>query len=209
MRFGFEDGGIEGGGLGKRGSGPPRSRAEPGPSSYHRMTPKSPPPSHPLEVIIRPAVPADLPALGRLGALLVGLHHDLDPACFIPAGPDTERGYAAWLGTQLGKPSVVVFVAEQDGEVIGYTYADVEGYDYMALRGPAGELHDIMVDPARRGGGVGRKLLDTTLAALKARGAPRVVLSTAAGNVAAQRLFASVGFRTTMHEMTRELNGEE
>jgi len=42
------------------------------------------------------------------------------------------------------------------------------------------------------------------LAWLEARGAPRVVLSTAAGNEAAQRLFAGAGFRRTMVEMTRE-----
>ena len=41
-------------------------------------------------------------------------------------------------------------------EVIGYTYAGVEGHDYMALRGPAGVLHDVVVDPAHRGHGIGR-----------------------------------------------------
>jgi ribosomal protein S18 acetylase RimI-like enzyme len=160
-------------------------------------------------VIIRPGAPSDLPAVGRLGALLVRLHHELDPARFIPAGPETERAYASYLGTQLDKPRVVVLVAERDGEVIGYTYAGVEGHDYMALRGPAGVLYDIVVDPAYRGNGIGRRLLDATLAALKARGAPRVVLSTAEGNVAARRLFVAAGFRPTMREMTRELDVEE
>jgi ribosomal protein S18 acetylase RimI-like enzyme len=79
----------------------------------------------------------------------------------------------------------------------------------MALRGPAGVLYDIVVDPAYRGNGIGRRLLDATLAALKARGAPRVVLSTAEGNVAARRLFVAAGFRPTMSEMTRELDVEE
>ena len=41
-------------------------------------------------------------------------------------------------------------------------------------------------------------------AELKARGAPMSVLSTAARNEAAQRLFARMGFRPTMIEMTRE-----
>jgi ribosomal protein S18 acetylase RimI-like enzyme len=77
----------------------------------------------------------------------------------------------------------------------------------MSLRGPAGVLHDIVVDPAHRGRGVGRALLDATLAELKTRGAPRVVLSTAERNEPAQRLFARAGFRRTMIEMTRELDG--
>lgn len=155
--------------------------------------------------VIRPAVPADLPAVGRLGALLVRTHHDFDPQRFIAATSRTEQGYASFLGTQLDEPNVVVFVAERDGQVIGYSYAGVEEHDRIALRGPAGVLHDIVVDPAHQGQGVGRTLLDTTLAALATRGAPRVVLSTAERNEPAQRLFTRAGFRRTMIEMTREL----
>ncbi|HEY3569049.1 MAG TPA: GNAT family N-acetyltransferase [Thermoanaerobaculia bacterium] len=156
-------------------------------------------------VTIRPAAPADVQAIGRLGALLVRMHHELDPERFIAATPGTEQGYGSFLGTQLDKPGIVVLVAEREGEVVGYTYAGIEGTDYMALRGPAGALYDIVVDPAHRGQGVGRMLLDATLDALEAKGAPRVVLSTAEGNKAAQRLFARAGFRRTMIEMTREL----
>lgn len=157
-------------------------------------------------VAVRAAEPADLAAIGRLGALLVRTHHDFDPRRFIAATARTEDAYAAFLGTQLRAPDVVVLVAERAGAVLGYTYAGVEGNDYMSLRGPAGLLHDIVVDPSERGRGVGRTLLDATLAALAARGAPRVVLSTAERNVAAQRLFARAGFRRTMIEMTRELD---
>jgi len=76
----------------------------------------------------------------------------------------------------------------------------------MSLRGPAGVLYDIVVDPAHRGHGIGRMLLDVTLEALKARGAPRVVLEAAERNPSAQRLFDRAGFRRTMIEMTRELD---
>src|SRR5262249_6371893 len=130
-------------------------------------------------VSIRPAAPADLQAIGRLGALLVRMHHELDPDRFIAAAPGTEHAYGSFLGTQLDKPSIVVLVAEREGEVVGYTYAGVEGTDYMSLRGPAGALYDIVVDPAHRGQGIGRMLLDATLDVLRAKGAPRVVLSTA------------------------------
>ena len=89
--------------------------------------------------------------------------------------------------------------------MLGYTYAGVEGTDYMSFRGPAGVLYDIVVDPAYRRQGVGRLLLGATMEALKSRGAPRVVLSTAEKNHAAQRLFDRAGFQRTMIEMTREL----
>jgi len=152
---------------------------------------------------IRPAMPSDLAVIGRLAALLVRMHHDLDPERFIAATPRTELGYASFLGTQLSEPGVVVLVAECEGEVVGYTYAGVEGRDYMSLRGPAGALYDIIVDPGHRGHGIGRMLLDATISELEARGVPQIVLSTAERNESAQRLFASAGFRRTMIEMTR------
>jgi ribosomal protein S18 acetylase RimI-like enzyme len=165
-------------------------------------------PSDAPAATLRPATPADLPVLGRLGALLVRVHHDFDALRFMAAAPETERLYAAYLGSQLDRPDIVMLVAERGGEVLGYTYAGVEGNDYMALRGPAGVLYDIVVDPAHRAQGVGRMLLDATLAELRARGAPRCVLSTAEKNESAQRLFARAGFRRTMIEMTRELDGD-
>ena len=147
-----------------------------------------------------------MPAVGRLGAMLVRLHHDFDAERFMSASAATEGGYGSFLGTQLEDPDVIVLVAERDGQVIGYTYAGVEGVDYMSLRGPAGVLYDIIVDPAHRGHGAGRMLLEATLAVLQHKGAPRVVLSTAERNAPAQRLFAHAGFRRTMIEMTRELD---
>lgn len=153
---------------------------------------------------IRPATLADMPAVGRLGALLVRLHHDFDGARFLPATDRTAEGYASYLAGQLQKRDVCVLVAELNGVVVGYAYAGLEGIDYMALRGPAGALYDIVVDPDYRRLGVGQMLLRATLDQLSARGAPRVLLSTAQQNVAAQRLFERAGFRRTMIEMTRE-----
>jgi GNAT superfamily N-acetyltransferase len=156
---------------------------------------------------VRRAVPADLPSAGRLGALLVGTHHAFDARRFLAATEATPAAYASFLAAQLEKPDAAVLVAVEGGEVIGYAYAAVEGPDYLALRGPAGILHDLVVDPAHRGRGVGRLLLDAALAFLRERGAPRAVLWTAEGNASAQRIFAAGGFRRTMVEMTRELDG--
>lgn len=156
--------------------------------------------------VVRRATPADLQRIGRLGALLVEEHYGFDPRRFLAATRGTPEGYASFMSTQLEDPDVAVLVADDNGDVVGYAYAAVEGYDYMALRGPAGVLHDVIVDPEHRGRGVGRLLLDAALEFLRSRGAPRVVLSTAERNEAAQRLFASAGFRRTMIEMTRELD---
>jgi len=166
----------------------------------------TPPPDSHTGPAVRRATPADLPAVGRLGALLVEEHYDFDPRRFLAARPGTPEGYASFISTQLEDPDKAVLVADDKGDVVGYAYAAAEGYDYMALRGPAGVLHDIIVDPEHRGRGVGRLLIEAALEFFRSRGVPRVVLSTAARNEAAQRLFARMGFRRTMIEMTRELD---
>jgi len=153
---------------------------------------------------IRPATTADAARLGELGALLVELHHGFDAQRFLAPTPETARGYGLFLVSQIGRDGVLVLVAEDADGVWGYVYAGLEGADWMALRGPAGAVYDLVVDPARRRQGLGRRLLDAAISRLETLGAPRVVLSTAERNAEAQSLFAAAGFRRTMIEMTRE-----
>jgi ribosomal protein S18 acetylase RimI-like enzyme len=156
-------------------------------------------------VTVRTAVAADAAALGRLGALLVAQHHEFDPQRFIAPIPDLAERYGSFLVSQIERPDMIVLVAERDQAVVGYAYAGMEGNDYMALRGPAGVLYDLVVDPDHRREGVGTRLMDAALANLRSLGAPRVVLFTAEKNHVAQGMFRGAQFRRTMIEMTREL----
>ncbi len=157
------------------------------------------------ETIVRPALAADGPALGRLGMLLMSLHHDFDPSRFLGPTANTNQRYGDFLDGERQRTDVVILVAESAGKVLGYAYAAMEGNDFMALRGPAGVLHDLVVDPAHRKIGIGRLLIEAIRADLAERGAPRLVLSTAAKNLSAQSLFVALGFRSTMIEMTLDL----
>ena len=156
-------------------------------------------------VTVRPATAEDESAMGRLGAMLVAEHHEFDPERFIAPVPQIRQRYGQFLASQIGHPEKIVLVAERDGGMVGYAFAGMEGYDYMALRGPAGVLYDLVVDPEHRRQGVGTALIEAAFAALRERGAPRVLLSTAEKNHGAQAMFANAGFRRTMIEMTREL----
>jgi ribosomal protein S18 acetylase RimI-like enzyme len=159
-------------------------------------------------VHVRPAEAADAPAMGHLGALLVTEHHEFDPKRFLAPLPNMTQRYGEFLMSQAEKPQKIVLVAERDGGVVGYAYAGAEGNDYMVLRGPAGEIYDLVVDPAHRRQGIGTLLLEAALGALAKLGAPRAVLFTAERNHVAQQMFAGAGFRRTMIEMTRELNDD-
>ena len=155
---------------------------------------------------IRPAELTDEGTLGRLGTLLVEEHHEFDSLRFIAPHADTPALYGHFLVSHIGSNDRAVLVAERDGVVIGYVFFGMEGFDYMVLRGPAGAIYDLVVDPEHRRQGVGKILMDTALADLAKRGAPRAVLSTAEKNHNAHRLFKREGFRRTMIEMTRELS---
>ncbi len=155
--------------------------------------------------VIRRAEPRDLPAVGRMGARLLRTHHDFDRQRFLPPRPDSEEGYAWFLGAQLGRDDAVVCVAEHGGQIVGYVYGAVEPLSWKELRDEAGFIHDVWVDDHARGLGIATALLEEAARWLAARGVPRVLLWTAAPNEAARRLFTRLGFRATMIEMTREV----
>ncbi|MCC7384034.1 MAG: GNAT family N-acetyltransferase [Deltaproteobacteria bacterium] len=139
--------------------------------------------------------------MAAMAGELVRMHHRQDPGRFMQP-PDVEAGYRWWFGKELGRPEAVLLVAVSDGELVGYAYGTREERDWNALLDVHGALHDIFVAAAHRRSGVGARLLDAIVAALEAKGAPRIVLSTMVSNEAAQSLFRAHGFRPTMVEMT-------
>jgi ribosomal protein S18 acetylase RimI-like enzyme len=152
-------------------------------------------------VHIRPAVKSDEASLGPLGAALMRQHHDADPRRFILT-ERPEAGYGRFLASRTDDPDSLVLVAEVAGEVVGYVLADIESTSWRDLRGPCGFIHDIYVDERARRHGTGRELLRAALAWIRSKGMSQVVLWSKSGNERAQGLFAKLGFRDTMVEMT-------
>jgi ribosomal protein S18 acetylase RimI-like enzyme len=157
-------------------------------------------------MVVRPARPDDLPAVSRLAAELVRLHHRLDPPRFLLVEP-IEDGYQWFFSRELKREGALILVAEDstDGRLLGYAYGTLEPRNWNDLLDACGKLNDLYVDGAARRRGAGRALVHEMFAALKARGAPRVVLLSAWRNPEAHAFFESLGFRRTMLEMTAEL----
>jgi ribosomal protein S18 acetylase RimI-like enzyme len=169
------------------------------------------------DIIIRRAEKRDLAQVAGLAGRLVRMHHAVDPARFLLV-EKVEEGYAWWFSRELARTEAIVLVAQRasvaagsagtagtvrDGPIVGYVYGTLEDRDWNLLLDNHGALHDIFVAEEARSAGIGRKLVEAAVAALKALGAPRIVLSTMVGNEPAQRLFRACGFRPTMLEMTR------
>ena len=137
--------------------------------------------------------------------MMIRVHHDFDPQRFLAPMEGTERGYGAFLVSRIDSDDSCVFVADDNGSVVGYIFAALEPMSWMELRGAGGIIHDVLVIEAARGKGVATKLMQAALAWLRDHGAPQVVLMTAAKNQTAHALFRRLGFRDTMTEMTMEL----
>lgn len=158
-----------------------------------------------MSIVVRRAARADLPALVPLAVQLVTQHHAFDPLRFAMF-ERLEEGYAWFLGRELDDGDAVVLAAvDAEERVVGYAYGRIEERSYEALLDRHGALHDLFVAESARGAGAATLLVERMLTELRAMGAPRVVLAAAQKNARAQRLFAKLGFRATMVEMTREL----
>ena len=160
------------------------------------------------ELTVRPATSSDQEPLGRMGGALMRQHHAADARRFIQVD-HPEAGYGRFLVSQLDNPDSVVLVAERRGEVVGYVFADVEGTSWRDLRGPCGFVHDVYVDDSERRRGAGTELMRAAIEWIRSKGRTQVVLSTMTQNGHAQQLFAKLGFRPTMVEMTLDTPARE
>lgn len=157
-----------------------------------------------MSIQIRKATRRDLYKIAKLAGELVRQHYGFDPQRFLFI-PNPEAGYEWWFGKELGNKKALIYCARLDGELVGYAYARLEPRDWNSLLDAHGALHDVLVAENARRRGVAKLLVERVLRELKQRGAPRVVLHTSVKNRGAQKLFAALGFRKTMLEMTCEL----
>jgi len=155
-------------------------------------------------IVLRPARLEDLGVVARMAEKLLALHHAFDGQRFFMPESAAE-GYAGWFAQELERTEVVLLVAEREGLLLGYAYGRLEERDWNQLLDACGALHDLWIEPDARRDGVAEALVLAVVEALREKGAPRVVLHAAAANQSAQALFARLGFRRTMVEMTREL----
>jgi ribosomal protein S18 acetylase RimI-like enzyme len=148
----------------------------------------------------------DLDGLARLAGALVRMHHEFDPQrFFLPE--QVEEGYRGWFERELRDDRAILLAATLDDGLVGYVYGRIEERDWNLLLERHAALHDLWVEEPARRRGIAEGLVEAFAEEAQRRGAPRVVLTTAASNARAQEVFERLGFRRTMVEMTRELSG--
>jgi GNAT superfamily N-acetyltransferase len=120
----------------------------------------------------------------------------LDPA---------ERGEAWRQGlAQYKWPERGTLVAEQDGEIIGFAHMSTSH-----SAGDENEIHAMYVTPDAWGTGVGRALMDETVARLRDARCTEAVLWVLATNERARRFYENAGWHADGGEAPHDIGGVE
>ena len=154
---------------------------------------------------VRPATAADLGAVVTLALELTRQHITYDPRRYrleaFSQHATIDDVYWTFFSETIASQNARVLVAADDIlDVVGYAFVRFEQPNFLALCGPSGWIHEIYVSQRERRLGIGRMLLDAAIDALRRLGAQEIMLSVAAQNTAAQKLFARRGFSATVYE---------
>ncbi len=157
------------------------------------------------EILIRPAVPKDVEVIAHLWQSLVDYHRNLDPE-LPPSTPTGALRYARRLEDQLFNPMARVFVAEMDGQLVGYIFGViVDLAPEMFAQEPSGFLADIFVEESARRAGVGSQLVSALANWFRDKGVSYYEWHAAARNPDALEFWRSVGGREVMLRMRADL----
>lgn len=146
------------------------------------------------ELRIRRGAEADIPVINRLLYEVCKVHSDARPDLFRPGA---KKYNDEELREILADDSRPVFVAERDGEILGYAFCisrqcigDHHLTDIKTLY-----IDDICVEEAARRGHVGRTLYEYVLDYAKERGYYNVTLNVWADNPDAVKFYEKMGLR--------------
>ena len=157
-------------------------------------------------VTIRQATPADRAAIGRLWQEMMDYHCTLDPEVFALA-EDALSCWLEWLDTILPEENRVVFVAEADGQPIGYVHGTVGETPPVYAQRQHGAIVEISVTASWRRRGVGGQLVGALFDWFRQRGLAEVRMGRSPRNPLATAFWRKLGFVPHMVQMRRELQG--
>lgn len=139
---------------------------------------------------------------------------DPDAAAILSWCRDEETFYH-WTAGVLGDYPLTEEGFRKTGELMRFTaLEDREIAGFFTARNPGGTLEElrfgfVIVDPARRGRGVGRAMLQLGLDfAFRIYRAERVTLGVFENNLPAYRCYTSLGFRETGAREAYPIHGE-
>lgn len=157
------------------------------------------------EVLIRPAEESDTDAVARMWQQLVAYHRELDSDLPNAAVNGAER-YAHGLTQRLNDSNTCTYIAEVDGQVVGYVLGVVVDFvPEMFEQEPSGFLADIFVEEPYRSQGVGRALVTALTDWFRAHKLRYFEVHVAARNPEAFKFWKDLGAREVIVRMRTDL----
>lgn len=142
-------------------------------------------------MLIRPCQPSDLDALRRITVEAfdgTAIDQNVEGQFGLLAGHDWRWRKARHVDEDVAANPAGVFVAEDDGKVLGYISTRLD------REAGKGRIPNLAVDEAARGRGLGRRLMEHALGYFRREGMAYVMIETMANNAAGQHLYPSCGF---------------
>ncbi|SRR6266542_3578258 len=158
------------------------------------------------KVQVREAVVADADALGGIFLQMQQQAEAFEPTLRAPL--TRQKIVEVWAGQLAGTGPWVVFVAEVDGEVVGYIEARMqEGAPTANVFRMSrwGVIDGLGVTGEARGRGIGSALMDRAIAWIRAKGGGAAFVESGVRNDGGIRFYQREGFRPTEVRLVREL----
>lgn len=156
-------------------------------------------------MIIRLFEVDDADAIAKLWEELVLYHHQLDPAMPKAVIGGSEQ-YVQRILQQYHHPHQRVWVAEDNAQVVGYILVlIIDLMPEMFEQERAGFIADIMVRPAWRHQGIGRKLVEAARQWFREQEVSHFEWTVASNNPSAIAFWHAVGGRDVMIRMRAEV----
>ncbi len=143
---------------------------------------------------IRPFRPGDLDELRRMtieGFEGIAIDQNVERALGILGNHDWRWRKARHVDEDVEANPAGVFVAEEEGRVIGYISTRIDP------EASKGRIPNLAVDKAAQGRGIGRKLIEHALDYFRREGMAYATIETMVNNPVGQHLYPSCGFVET------------
>ena len=153
------------------------------------------------EYLIRPARPADLPAVISLWRELQETNAAFDPR--LALNGNAADWFVRYLSEQLENAAAAVLVAAQETEVVGYTFGQIMRRPTLAS-GDCGYIADICVGSQWRGRGIGRSLHSHLRAWFLTQDIKAIEVQVVRANPASQAFWRKMGYNDFLRTLRSE-----
>lgn len=142
--------------------------------------------------VIRAARRQDTQAICALWQALMDFHRARDPR--FEFAPNAMREFEQHLIQTMRSRGARVYVAETEGQAIGYIMGEIHTRKPIYPVGTYGFISDVVVDGPWRRKGVGRALAEALMAWFRQNGVTAIELFVAAANPVSDAFWRALGF---------------